>query len=52
MYSPLATQRFSVPSHLRMAVKTTQRAGMLRPMANVSVVKRTYTWKEEGSALS
>ena len=31
------------PSNLVMAVKTTVRAGMLRPMAKVSVAKSTCT---------
>ena len=37
MYSPLAIHRCSCPSHLRMAVKMTVLAGMLMPIAKVSV---------------
>ena len=41
MYSPLASTRCSSPSHFCKAVKSTVRAGMLSPIANVSVANRT-----------
>jgi len=42
MYSPLDIRRFWMPSHLRKAVNTTVRAGIFKPMANVSVANSTY----------
>mmetsp|Transcript_109457 Transcript_109457/g.309356 ORF Transcript_109457/g.309356 Transcript_109457/m.309356 type:complete len:241 (+) Transcript_109457:1576-2298(+) len=48
MYSPDWSMRYSMPSHLRVFVKTTVFAGMLMPMAKVSVEKRTFSrdsWK-------
>lgn len=46
-YSPELTQRKAWPSNLRMAVKTTVRAGMFRPMEKVSVANRhliSFSW--------
>jgi hypothetical protein len=40
-YSPDAIQRCDSPSHLRVCVKTTVRAGMFKPIANVSVANST-----------
>lgn len=40
---------FSSPSHLRSAVNTQVRAGMLSPMANVSVLNRHCRWDRSGT---
>eukprot|EP00967_Tisochrysis_lutea_P117377 scaffold189774_cov32-Tisochrysis_lutea.AAC.2 len=48
MYSAAEGGRKTSPSHFRSEVKTTARAGMLRPRANVSVAKRNSmrpSWK-------
>mmetsp|Transcript_17285 Transcript_17285/g.53134 ORF Transcript_17285/g.53134 Transcript_17285/m.53134 type:complete len:235 (+) Transcript_17285:579-1283(+) len=43
MYSPAVSHRKSAPSNLRVSVKTTVRAGMLMPIANVSVANRSFS---------
>ena len=43
MYSPDVIIRYSLPSYLRSDVKMHVFAGMLIPMANVSVANSTYT---------
>ena len=40
-HSAAEGRRNSLPSHLRIDVNTTERAGMFTPSANVSVAKRT-----------
>lgn len=43
VYSPLSRKRNSPPSHFTVLVKMTVLAGMLSPMANVSVANRHLT---------
>ena len=45
---PAAPHLFCSPSHLRVAVNTTVLAGMLRPMAKVSVANSTWGRNGEG----
>ena len=43
MYSPLVSARCAVPSNFAVDANTHVRAGMFRPIANVSVAKRAFT---------